>query len=73
MHARSTEMSQNLYFAQMYADVYICIYMDACVMYTGTCIERRGVVAWHRRRKIRSPAATDQALRGARPKGSPRA
>ena len=27
MHARSTEMSQNLYFAQICADVYICIYM----------------------------------------------
>ena len=79
IHARSTEMSQNLYFAQICADVYRCIYVrmhicvDACVMYTGTCIGRRGVVAWHRRRKIRSPAATDQALRGARPKGSPRA
>ena len=58
---------------QMYTFAYICgcIYVDACVMYTGTCIGERGVVTWHRRRKIRSPAATDQALRGARPMGSP--
>ena len=36
-------------------------------------LEGREVGTWHRRRKIRSPAATDQALRGARPMGSPRA
>ena len=53
--------------------IHLHIYVDACVKYTGTCIGRMGVVARHRRRKIRSPAATDQALRGARPKGSPRA
>ena len=59
--------------ANMCRCIHLHIYMDARVMYTGTCIGERGAVAWHRRRKIRSPAATDQALRGARPKGSPRA